>query len=283
MGLSMSLFYRSALRVRLIGILVFILGLASATTLASAQSNSAIAQQFQTQDTRITAASLVSFKKDDPNSVELSEQKETNRLLGVVSNKPLIELSEGGTGVQVVTSGTTFALVSDINGPVLTGDKITVSPIIGVGMRATESTVIVGTAQGSLASVSTETRELTDQNGRKQKVKIGLLAVQIGVAAYVAESQSQSSFVPPFLQSIANNVSGRNVSPIRVLIAALLLLLTFISIVALLYSSVRSSIISIGRNPLSEVAVRKSLYQVAITVITVLLFAVIVIYLILMA
>ncbi|HEX8763310.1 MAG TPA: hypothetical protein VF733_06175 [Candidatus Saccharimonadales bacterium] len=245
-----------------------------------AQGNSAIAQHFDTKDTAITPASLVSFVENDPKSVELSRITQANRLAGIVGNNPLIELSEGGGGVQVVTSGTTLALVSDVNGPVTTGDKITISPIVGVGMRATKNSIVVGTAQGSLASVASETRELTDQAGNKQKVKIGLVAVQVAVASYAPE-EGTNSFIPKFFQEVANRVSGRNVSPIRVLVAALLLLLTFMSIVVLLYSSVRSSIISIGRNPLSEQAVRKSLSQVGLTILTVLMFATVVIYLIL--
>jgi hypothetical protein len=247
---------------------------------ASAQGSSSIGQHFDTKDTAVTPASLVSFAGDDSKSVELSRIDQASRIAGVVGSKPLIELSESGGGIQVVTSGTTLTLVSDINGNISTGDKITISPIMGVGMRATENGVVVGTAQGSLADTSTETRELTDQAGKKQKVKIGLVAVQVAVAFYSPDDGS-TSFLPTFMQEVANRVSGRNVSPIRVLIAALLLLLTFLSIVVLLYSSVRSSIISIGRNPLSERAVRKSLFQVGLTILTVLIFATVIIFLIL--
>jgi len=66
-----------------------------------------------------------------------------------------------------------------------------------------------------------------------------------------------------------------------VLLAVIVLLLAFISIAVLLYSAVKSSIISIGRNPLSEGAVRKSLLQVGLTIIGILLITLITIYLIL--
>jgi len=64
-------------------------------------------------------------------------------------------------------------------------------------------------------------------------------------------------------------------------VAALLVLFLFAAVIILLYSAVRSSIISIGRNPLSENAVRKGLLEVGLTVVGVLAFTVIVIYLIL--
>ena len=247
---------------------------------AQAQGNSSIAQGFQTQDPGVTAAALVGVSRDDPKAIELSNSDNLENLVGIVNDKPLIELSDGGNSVQVVTSGLTLALVSDLNGTVKSGDKVTASPIEGVSMRATESGVVVGTAQGNLTGVDTETRTITDRNGDKQTVHIGLLPVQVSIA-YHSVPEGKSTFVPGFLQELANSVSGRDVSPVRVLAAALILLLLFVSITVLIYSAVRSSIISIGRNPLSEDAVRKSLYEVGLTVLAVLLFAVLIIYLVL--
>lgn len=245
-----------------------------------AQGNSAIAQGFQTKDDGIAAAALVSIERDNPNSIELSSSEGVDRLTGIVSNNPLIDLSDGGSSVQVVTSGLTFGLVTDLNGAIRNGDKITASPIEGVGMKATESSVVVGTAQGSLSDAETETRNIKDVDGKEQRVRIGLVPIQVSVAYYSIDD-GKAAFIPGFLQELANNVAGRNVSPIRVLVAALILLLLFVSVTVLLYSAVRSSIISIGRNPLSEGAVRKSLFEVALTVVAVLIFATLTIYLVL--
>lgn len=276
------LLFRDTFRLRFIFFVTLLLvSMFFAVLPVSAQSNSAIAQQFQTTQTDITPASLVGIKKDNPNDIELIDIEHVDQLVGIVSSKPLIELSNGGSGVQVVTSGITMALVSDLNGEVVAGDKITASPIAGIGMKASDAAVVVGTSQAALDSVQTETREITDLGGKKQSVRIGVIPVQVSVAFYSPETDKDSAFVPPFLQSLANNVTGRNVSPVRVLVAALILLLVFLSITVLLYSSVRSSIISIGRNPLSESAVRKSLFEVALTVLTVVVFAVVVVYLIL--
>jgi hypothetical protein len=244
----------------------------------AAQGNSAISQQFQTNDAAVTPASIVSLVKDTSNTVELSSVKGVDRLTGVVSNQPLIQLSEGDGGIQVVTSGLTLALVSDMDGDVMAGDKITASPIEGVGMRADESTTVVGVAQSNLADVELETRTIKDNSGKEVEVHIGLVPVQVGIAFFNPDEDKKTTFVPDFMQSLANTVSGKNVSPVRVLVAALVLLLLFVSITVLLYSSVRSSIISIGRNPLSEAAVRKSLLQVGLTVFGLLVFAVAIIY-----
>jgi hypothetical protein len=171
--------------------------------------------------------------------------------------------------------------VSDVGGAVANGDKITVSPIEGVGMKATETTTVVGTAQADLKLDEAEIRTVTDRNGKKVNVHIGLVPVQVSVASFTPDSDKRTAFVPPFLQALANDVSGRDVSPIRVLTAALILLLLFVSVTVLLYSAVRSSIISIGRNPLSQAAVRKSLLEVILTVLGILLFAAGLIYIVL--
>jgi hypothetical protein len=274
-------FKRGALRFRhiVLGTALLVLPLLLAMP-GQAQGNSAIAQGFQTEDTGISAAALVSIEQGNQNSIELSNAENTDRLVGVVSDKPLIDLSDGGSSVQVVTSGLTFGLVSDINGDIKNGDKITASPIEGIGMKATDNTVVVGAAQGSLEGVETEARTIEDLDGNTRTVRIGLIPIQVSVAYYSVDT-GKASFVPGFLQELANSVAGQNVSPIRVLVAALILLLLFVSVTVLLYSAVRSSIISIGRNPLSENAVRRSLFEVALTVIAVLVFAVLTIYLVL--
>lgn len=259
-----------------IGMLMFVLTLSS----LSAQGASSIGQGFQTSETNIVEGALVSLKTDSVNAVELSSTDRVNQLVGVVGDKPLIELSNGGSTVQVVRTGITNALVSDINGEVTTGDKVTASPIEGVGMKATESGIIVGTAQADLKDAATGERTITSKDGQQQTVHIGVIPVQVDTI-FFAGTQEESSFLPSALQEVANSVAGRNVSPIRVIVAALLLVLLFGSVIALLYSAVKSSIISIGRNPLSENAVHKSLFQVGLTIIGLLAFTVILVYLIL--
>lgn len=245
-----------------------------------AQGVSSIAQGFQTTDTNIVEGALVSLKAETPNTVELTNPSRADKLVGVVGKNSLIELSDGTNSVQVVTSGVAGALVSNINGDVRSGDKITASPIEGVGMKASQTGVVVGTAQADLNSVETSERSISDKDGKQQTVKIGLVPVQVDTVFY-AGAASGSSFVPSAFQELANNIAGREVSAVRVLIAALLLVLLLVSVVVLLYSSVKSSIISIGRNPLSENAVHKSLLQVGLTIVGLLAFTVILVYLIL--
>lgn len=247
--------------------------------LLNAQGAAAISQSFQTTDTNLTAGALMSLRTGSNNTAELATTDNVQRLVGVVGNDTLVELGSG-SGTQVVTSGVTSALVSDANGSINAGDKITASPIAGIGQKATTSAQVIGIAQGGLNTSSAQTKTVQAQDGSQVVVHIAKVPVQVNVTFYVPPG-SEASFLPAFLQDFANAVSGKEVSPVRVVISALILLLAFVSIAVLLYSTVRSSIISIGRNPLSEKAVRKSIFQIGFTVMGILLLTLITIYLIL--
>jgi hypothetical protein len=225
-----------------------------------------IAQGFQSSGSNLPTGALVSLKDGSANTVELSNTGRADRLVGVVSEQAFLEVGDDETTVQVVLDGGTPALVSNLNGDVRAGDRITASPIAGVGMRATRSSVVVGIAQADLSSVTTAERGVTGQNGQTRNVSIGLIPVQINVAAYIAPDSRQSS-APGVLQNLADAIAGRPVSALRVVLATVITILLFGVIVVALYSAVRSSIISIGRNPLSEHSLRKSMVQVGLMVL----------------
>lgn len=241
----------------------------------------AIAQGFQTSEKNTVPGALMSLKPGNPGAVELANLDRSDRLIGVISEKPLIEFSDDkGNTIQVVTSGVTGVLVSDVEGEVKTGDKIAVSPISGVGMLAKGSGMILGTAQADLTSAKTTQHFITDGDGKVHTVHIGLIPVQVNVT-FFAPPGERIDYVPGLLQDVANTVAGKNVTPVRVLVALVVLLVAFISIGVLLYASVKTSIVSIGRNPLSEQSVRKGLLQIGMTVLGILLFTLITIYLVL--
>jgi hypothetical protein len=248
----------------------------------SVRGASSIAQGFLTDDSNVVSGAIASLKAGTANTVELATVENVDSMLGVAGTDSLIELSGGQGKVQIVTSGQTAVLVSDIAGTIKVGDKITASPIAGVGMKAMTSTVVIGTAQANLSSVKTESREVVSRSGKKQTVHIAAIPVQVDKVFYAAPDDT-NSFLPPVLQSFAASLAGHQVSAVRVTLAGILVLLLFVVVTVLLYSAVRSSIISIGRNPLSESAVQKSLLQVGLTIVGILLFTVIVIYLILAA
>jgi len=241
--------------------LSFSLIAASAPAALHAESSGTIAQGFPT-DTRlgeIVAGSLVSHKLGSQ-TVELATVDSADRLAGVADETPLLAITSEAAEIQVVLSGTTSVLVSDVNGVIRAGDKITASPIAGIGMKATTDARVAGTAQSNFDTKNSETKTITDTGGNKHTVHVGYLQLQVGLAYF--QAPGGSDFLPPFLQNFANNVAGKEVSLVRVTFSAILLLFSFISLGILISSTVRSAITSLGRNPLAAPNIRKSLYQV---------------------
>lgn len=243
---------------------------------------SAISQPYQTATSDITEGTLVSLTAAKSGLVAPASASSAATLVGIAADSPLVELSASSkhSAVQVAVSGTANAFVSDINGPVKSGDKITVSPISGIGMKATTASEIAGTAQADLRSIKTITKTFTTTDGKTASVHVGLLPITVNVGYYSApiSQASIASILPPFLQSIANTLTGKQVSPLRVLLGTCALLLGFIAVTIMLYVAIRSQIISIGRNPLAESAIRKGLVDAIVAAIGVLLITIGVVY-----
>lgn len=269
---------------RLVALTVFglaSLSLASGAVLyAQSEQNNAIARGFKTSDKDIIQGTLISTKQDGSGEVEMANVNSAQRISGIAS-KALVELSDhSGDEVQVLLSGTANALVSDINGDIKAGDKITASPLDGIGMLATEDAQIIGTAQADFNVNSSATKTVADKNGRNQTVHVGVVPIQIAISYYVAPT---SQFVPAFLQNLANSIAGRPVSFLRIILSCILLLFAFGSITILIYTSVRSGIISLGRNPLAASAIQRSLVGVIIIVLLTVALGIASVYLVLTA
>ncbi|HEX8762781.1 MAG TPA: hypothetical protein VF733_03400 [Candidatus Saccharimonadales bacterium] len=247
-----------------IGLVVGIFGLVAVPVWAQNQSG-AISRGFTATDSELVQGALVSTKSSNPDVVELATAESAARLAGIVSNNALVELSNTQPGeVQVLLNGNAQALVSDLNGPIKAGDKITASPLSGIGMLATEDAQIVGTAQSDFTLKNSKTKVITDKNGKTHTVHVGTVPLQIAISYYIAPT---SQFMPAFLQNLANSIAGRPVSVLRILISCVLLFFAFGSITILIYTSVRSGIISLGRNPLAASAIQRGLISVIIIVV----------------
>ncbi len=258
---------------------IAVIGLATiATPLYAAESS--FSQGF-TSANDLQMGTVVSLGENG-RSVDKSSIDADSKMVGVVTQDAVLEVSDGnGREIQVATGGRTLALVSDINGGIKAGDKVTISPINGVGMRTSASGYIFGTAQADFdAAESVTSQTIQSKNGENQSVKVGLLPVQVGVVQYDFESDN-SSIVPEFLLEFANAIAGKEVSVLRISIALIVLIVGTLSIGLILVSAVRSSIVSIGRNPLAAKAVHKGLFQVLLITLGILIAMLAIIYIIL--
>lgn len=251
----------------------------SAAVPTLAEQGAAISSGFRSTDTDLVQGSLVSTLADDATAIELATLNSSSRLVGVVSSAALIKLAQDQTyDVQVVTGGSILGLVSDINGNIRAGDKITISPIDGVGMLATDDGHIVGTALQSFDFSTASERQVLDKNGATKTIHIGATPIQVSTAYYIAPT---NQFIPPFLNSIANDIAGRPVSTTRIVLAMVLLLLAFSSILALIYTSVKAGMISLGRNPLAAKVINRGFVSAAIITLLIMSAAALMTYLVL--
>ena len=260
-------------------------GISSAAVLAAAApagAAGALSQGFTTNDPSLAPGSLVILHGGRSSTAEKATSDHVSQLIGVIGDKPLLAVSDGTQQVQVVTSGVTLAAVSDINGAVKIGDKITASPLEGVGMKALTSTEIVGTAETNLsASKGIITKTITDLNGKATTVHIGTIQVQVNVSYYAVPQDRISAIVPTFLVNLGSSIAGKDLSPLRVLIGFSALIVGFVIAGIMLQTAVRSGIISLGRNPLAHGILRRGLIDVMVTSVAVLLITIATFYLIL--
>lgn len=238
--------------------------------------------QSYTSDTPLSLGTMVSLKKDTTDQIIASLSSNADNLLGVVitEDESLLTLKNPKNNqVQIATSGTVPVIVSDINGVIKQNDHITASPIAGVGMKATANVRIIGIAQGDMKITKEGKQDYTTKDGQKYSVQLGQVPTLINVSYFFKEPDK--SIIPSSIQNVANSLAGRQVSTVPIIISGAIFLVTIIVVMSIIYSMIKSSIISIGRNPMSQSAVYRDLIQMSALVIAILTVGVVAIYLIL--
>jgi hypothetical protein len=260
-----------------LGALLFI-GIALFAT-SNAAASTPISQGY-TATEKLSIGSIVSLKKNTADQVVGATSSNVDNLFGVVinSDSSLLSVTNGsGNQVQVATDGTVPVLVSDINGDIKRGDLITASPIKGVGMKATGNVRVIGIAQGDMTGASKQTYK--DKDGKEQKVTLGQTPLLVGVAYFFKEPDK--TIIPFGLQNVANALAGKEVETLPILVSAGIFVLTLIVVVSIIYSMIHSSIISVGRNPMSQSAIYRDLIQLSTLVLAILGVGMVAIYLVL--
>jgi hypothetical protein len=240
-----------------------------------------ITQSYAT-DGEITIGSIVSIKNSTNDTVVLANNNNVGNMMGVVvnpTNSVLSVTSDQKNSAEVATSGVLQVLVSDINGAIASGDQVTASPIDGVGMKASQNVRVIGIAQSALNSTNGSKESYTDKDGVKKSVLIGQIPLQVAVSYYFKEPDK--TIVPAAIQNIANTLAGKPVSTLPILISIAIFIITIVVVVSIVFAMVRSSIISVGRNPMSQSAIYRDLIQLSALVMAILAVGMISIYLVL--
>lgn len=255
----------------------------------TAQSSNATVNQAYGVTGNLQQGMLVML--DPKNSKNVTELTNTagSALQGVVvaANESAVTLSGDGSAnqVYVATTGKYPVLVSTQNGVIKVGDIISISALDGVGMKAdADEAVILGKALDAFNGTNnvSGTATLTTSNGQK-KVSIGLIRVDIGISHNPLAHSGTDSKVPQFLRKLAEGVAGHPVDAARIYTALALLIVTLLTASSLLYGGVRSSLVSVGRNPLAKSPVLRGMVQVLFVGVIIFVLGMGVIYLLLKA
>lgn len=213
----------------------------------------------------LTSGSLVSLDPSGENAVQVANTDRVDGLLGVVvaTNDSLVAASSNSSNVQVITTGTAQTLVSNLTGNIKKGDAITVSPINGVGMKATVSGRIIGLAESDFTATSSGTiSESVKTSTGQRTVVVGTIPVQLAVSYYIPPAVSTA--IPQSIENLARVLAGREVSPVRIVLSFILFMVGILLTVVITYGAIRISLESLGRNPLARTAINRGLLKILV-------------------
>lgn len=236
----------------------------------------------------IDYGSIVELVDRDARQVKVASQSELKNMFGVVVDPQIlpVRLSSGDleNEVYVAVSGTYNVLVSTQGGAINAGDYITLSSINGVGMKAgTEEASVFGMAvtgfdgtNGARGSVA-----IQDVDGNAlETVQLGTVPVTIEIQKNPNEKSTKAR-VPEALERIGQAIAEKEVSAIRIYISLAITAVSLITALVVLYTGVRSSVISIGRNPMSKRSILRALLEIILTSFLILVIGLFAVYLLL--
>lgn len=238
----------------LIGLLVVL-----APAVASASS-----QSFYSLDNTAKGGMLVTLTSNSK-VVTPAVSQNAKSLVGVVAGSDDASLDQQPGQISVSTDGVSNALVSTLNGDISVGDRITASSIAGVGSKLTGSGWIVGTAQAAVNSHTPGAAQTNAKNsqGVNTTVYVASIPVIIKVVYYTAagNSSDQAKWIPQTLQAIANDVAGKSVSTIAVVLSSIVLIVGVLLAGFIINSAVRGGMLAISRQPLAKSIITRQIIR----------------------
>jgi co-chaperonin GroES (HSP10) len=266
--------------------LALVVGVLSALGTAVVAQAQTVSQGYGVTGT-VQKGMIVMLDPKDSRKVAPLTNKRDKSMHGVVVSANDTVVSLGGDSstsqVYVASNGKYDALVSTQNGPIKVGDIISISALDGIGMKAdTAQAVILGKALTGFDGTKNVngTAKLKTSGGEKP-VSIGFIQIDIGISRNPLAVSVSGPPVPAFLRKSGDSIAGKPVSTVRLYVSMAVLLITIFMSGSLLYGGVRSSIVSIGRNPLAKKSILRGLIQVVVMGLMVFVIGLVAIYLLL--
>lgn len=254
--------------------LLAVLVLLGARGLTDAQ---AVAQGYQSDET-LQRGMIVQIKSDETHKIESLGIESADKMFGVVvdPNDAPVTVAGEDASIFVATTGRYHVLVNTQNGTIEPGDYVTISALRGVGMRVDDKApVVIGRAlEGFDGQNSIGTAKIGEAT-----VQIGRIKVDITVSRNPLQKQDDN--IPEFLKRAAETIAGKPVDTLKVYVSLVIFLVGTTVAAVLMYSGVRSGIISIGRNPLSKTSIIRSMLQVVVVGLIIFITSVFGVYLLL--
>jgi hypothetical protein len=226
---------------------------------------------------------VVRLKKGSATTVEALTQKNETDMYGLAvsaSDAPVALSSPDRSQVYVATFGEYPALVNTQNGSIHAGDRLVISSIAGISMKAdSKHQVLVGKALQAFSDGSNAESHVKLSNGTT--VAIGRVVVDIGVTRNPTYSGDVAPGVPHILIQIASAVTNKPVTALRLYGGLGVMLMAFIVSGGIMYSGIRTGMTSIGRNPLAKKTILRNLVTVILMSLVVVFIGLIAVYLLL--
>ena len=240
----------------------------------------ALARGYMTDDAMLKPGMIVAVTGDSENDkakVERASNENPYAIIGVATNPSdtQVTIASENQEVYVESNGDVTAYVSDVEGEVKKGDRLTISPLRGILSKAPERpALLLGIALEDMATKETEEYTITTPDGDK-KVKVAQVLINYDRKPGSSEEPDSS------LERLGRSISGKDVGEIRVMAAIIIFLIVLIAEASILYGAISSAITSLGRNPLARQIIKHELLRVVIVAFAVLIFGLGSIYLIL--
>lgn len=243
------------------------------TLFAIAQPTTGISKGYATDDAGLqpgmVAALSVASTPEQP-KVERAALGNDSKIIGVTTtpDDDLVTIASGQESTYVQSTGEVSAYVSDMNGTVKSGDLLTLSPLRGILMRASNATAtVVGIALQNFDEGTIETKSIQDDGGSRD-VRIAKISINLD---HKAASNQQASTTDSSLERIGEAVVGKEVGEIQVLAAFVIFFLVLVAEGGIIYGAVSSGVTALGRNPMARTIILKEMMRVVAIALTVLL------------
>ncbi len=233
--------------------------------------------QGYSSDEDLQKGMLVALKEGDTSEVVALSEKNSGRFKGVVvdKNDSPVTISDESHKLFVATTGPYELIVTDENGSIKKGDYISISSTAGIAAKANETQdFVIGVATGEFKGGGDSV------GSTSKKANVGRILVDVNFGKNPGRKSTDNK-VPAVLKKVSQTIADKPVSTIRIYLAVFIFIVSAAITGLMLYSGVRNTVVSIGRNPLSKGTIYRGLFQVVLLALIIFLVGLFGVYLIL--